>query len=153
MKEVLKSISLLTVLSTIIVLLCNYLQSSFLFSYLIDNIISLLLTLLAINTATLGLIASKIQDILVDQPRFDFSKSIKEMKVSLIEQIVLIAVTIVTLVLKDSKLVLFNQKHTVSNIILVGVLLYSINILWDTGKSVFVVIEELQKLRKEPEKK
>ena len=147
MKEHLKNISFILVLSAIVVIFCNYLETTFLFTYLTNNLISLLLTLLAINTATLGLIASKMQDIVVDKPQFNFSRTIKEMKLSLFEQIVLIAVTIITLILQDSKVVIVNHKDDASNIILVGVLFYSINILWDTGKGVFVVIEELQKLR------
>lgn len=146
-KDTIKNISFIIVSSTIVVIICNYLKTDFLFKYLTNNLISLLLTLLAINTATLGLIASKMQDIVTDKPQFDFSNTIKEMKISLIEQIILISVTIVTLVLQDSKVVVVNHKDLVSNIILVGVLIYSIDILWDTGNSVFVVIEELQKIR------
>lgn len=153
MKEHLKDISLILVISTIVVASCRYLETNFLFTYLTNNLISLLLTLLAINTATLGLIASKMQDIVADKPQFNFSKTIKEMKLSLLEQIILITVTIITLILQDSKIVIANHKDLVSNIILVGVLIYSINILWDTGKSVFVVIEELQKLRNSGDKK
>lgn len=153
MKVHLKDISFIVVISTIVVMSCNYLETNFLFIYLTNNLISLLLTLLAINTATLGLIASKMQDIVADKPQFNFSKTIKEMKLSLIEQIILIAVTIITLVLQDSKIVVVNHKDLVSNIILVGVLIYSINVLWDTGKGVFVVIEELQKLRNDTDKK
>lgn len=148
MKEHLKNISFIVVLSTITVIFCNYLETTFLFKYLADNLISLLLTLLAINTATLGLIASKMQDIVVDKPQFNFSRTIKEMKLSLLEQIILIIISIITLVLQDSKVVVVNHKDEISNIILVGVLIYSINILWDTGKGVFVVIEELQNLKK-----
>ncbi|MFZ4056985.1 MAG: hypothetical protein ACOYKE_02550 [Ferruginibacter sp.] len=143
-----KNISFILVASAIVVMFCNYLQTDFLFKYLTDNLISLLLTLLAINTATLGLIASKMQDIVADQPEFDFSRTIKEMKLSLLEQIVLISLSIIILILQDSKLFTIVHKATISNIILVGVLIYSINILWDTGKSVFVVIEELQKMRR-----
>ncbi len=153
MKEHLKNISFVLVLSTILVMFCNYLETTFLFTYLTNNLISLLLTLLAINTATLGLIASKMQDIVVDKPQFNFSRTIKEMKLSLLEQIILITATIVTLVLQDSKVVEVSHKTLVSNVILVGVLVYSINILWDTGNGVFVVIEELQKLRNDSDKK
>ena len=147
MKELFKNISLILVISSCVVFLCNYLQTQFLFLYLANNLISLLLTLLAINTATLGLIASKMQDILVDKPDFNFSRTINEMKISLLEQIILICVSILTLILQSSKIVVLSNKDLVSNIILVSVLIYSINILWDTGKGVFVVIEELQKLR------
>lgn len=102
------------------------------------------MTLLAINTATLGLIASKIQDIVVDYPEFDFSLTIKEMKVSLLEQIILICTSVATLLLLDSKKIDLFYKTDIGNVILTTVLIYSVTILWDTGKAVFVVLEELQ---------
>ncbi|WP_188358261.1 hypothetical protein [Mangrovimonas yunxiaonensis] len=123
-------------------------ESDFLFKYLKDNIIGLLLTLLAINTATLGLIASKIQDIVVDYPKFDFSSTIKEMKTSLLEQIILICTSVITLLLLDSNKIDFAYKTDIGNVILTTVLIYSVTILWDTGKAVFVVIEELQNMNK-----
>lgn len=123
-------------------------ESDFLFKYLKENIIGLLLTLLAINTATLGLIASKIQDIVVDYPKFDFSSTIKEMKTSLLEQIILICTSVITLLLLDSNKIDFTYKTDIGNIILTTVLIYSVTILWDTGKAVFVVIEELQNMNK-----
>ena len=143
----LKNISFYIIIGVIISFLGKYLESDFLFKYLKENIIGLLLTLLAINTATLGLIASKIQDIVVDYPKFDFSTTIKEMKISLLEQIILISVSVITLLLLDSKKIELASKIDIGNIILTAVLIYSINILWDTGKAVFVVIEELQKMK------
>lgn len=130
-------------------ILGKILDSDFLFMYLKESIIGLLLTLLAINTATSGLIASKIQDIIVNQPKIDFSDTIKEMKRSLLEQIILISLSIITLLLMDSTKLTFLFKVEISNVILVSILAYSINILWDTGKAVFVIIEELHKLNKE----
>lgn len=124
----------------------NLLVSDFLFIYLKENIIGLLLTLLAINTATLGLIASKIQDIVVNYPKFDFSETISEMKISLIEQLVLIGISVITLLFIDSEKITFDLKNDIGNVILTTVLIYSVNILWDTGKAVFIVIEELQKM-------
>lgn len=148
MKEHLKNISFVLVISTILVIVCKQLETDFLFTYLANNLIGLLLTLLAINTATLGLIASKMQDILRDKPEFNFDRTIKQMKLSLLEQIVLIIISIVTLVLQSSKVLTINHKQEITDIFLVSVLIYSINILWDTGKGVFVVIEELQKMKK-----
>jgi hypothetical protein len=117
------------------------------------QLIGLLLTLLAINTATLGLVASKIQDIVVSRPEFDFNSTIYQMKLSLKEQIVLITLSIITLIIQSSKIVEFSYKIDITNVILIGVLIYSIDILWDTGKSVFVVIEELQKLNNKEKNK
>lgn len=132
-----------------ITMLGKLLESKFLFSYLQDNLIGLLLTLLAINTATLGLIASKIQDIVVKYPSFNFRNTIKQMKLSLLEQIILIGVSILSMLFLTSAKLNFEFKEEACNTILVAILVYSINILWDTGKSVFIVIEKLQKLDKE----
>ena len=67
-----KNVSFYIVLSIIVTMITNYLESPFLFKYLQNSIISLQITLLAINTATLGLIASKIQDITIQFPKFDY---------------------------------------------------------------------------------
>ena len=144
-----KNISFFIVISIIISLIGKGLESKFLFTYLQQNIIGLLLTLLAINTATLGLIASKIQDIVVKYPKMDFSITVKEMKKSLLEQIILIVVSIITLLLMDSAKITYEFKDIIGNTILTAVLIYAVNILWDTGKGVFVIIEELQNMNKE----
>lgn len=140
-----KNISLFVIVSIILTYTGKLLESDFLFIYLKENIIGLLLTLLAINTATLGLIASKIQDIVQKHPQFDFSTTIKEMKTSLVEQLVLIGISVLALLLMDSGKIILESKNDIGNVILTTVLIYSINILWDTGKAVFIVIEELQK--------
>ncbi|WP_321347069.1 hypothetical protein [uncultured Draconibacterium sp.] len=146
-----KNISFYIVLATIITCVGYYLESEFLFTYLQKNLIGLLLTLLAINIASLGLIASKIQDIVLQLPGFDFSETIKEMKLSLKEQIALIGTAIVTLLLQDSEKICFEYKEHVGNVVLVAILIYAINILWDTGKAVFIIIENIQNLNNNEE--
>lgn len=141
-----KNISFYIIISFIICLLSNYLESNFLFKYLQDNIIGILLTLLAINTATLGLIASKIQDMLEKHPNISFKNTTKEMKFSLSEQVSLIGVSVVSLIILNSRIIQFDNKEFLLNVILVSVLIYSIDILWDTGKSVFVIIDEIENL-------
>lgn len=147
-----KNISFFLIVGIVLTLGAKYLESTFLFTYLKENIIGLLLTLLAINTATLGLIASKIQDISVQFPGFNFSNTIKEMKISLLEQIILISLSIVVLIVENSAKLIFERKETICNIVLVSILIYAINILWDTGKGVFVIIDELQNLNNKKNK-
>lgn len=151
--RIIKNISFYIVMSIVITFVSNYLESKFLFTYLKENILGLLLTLLAINTATLGLIASKIQDIIIQFPSFNFSSTIKEMKLSLLEQIILISSSIITLIIQDSSKISFENKEIICNIILVSVLIYSISILWDTGKAVFVIIEQIQKFNSKDKEK
>ncbi|MDV3476719.1 hypothetical protein CMU98_14040 [Elizabethkingia anophelis] len=146
-----KNISLFLIVSFIITKICEYLQSEFLFKYLQDNIIGLLLTLLAINTATLGLIASKIQDFIEKYEGMSFVNTIKEMKFSLMEQVILIGLSITTLIFLKSEIINFDFKDTLCNSVLVGILLYSIVILYDTGKAVFVIIELIEGINKDKE--
>lgn len=142
----LKNISFFFVIALAITTIGNVLNSTFLFTYLQTNIISLLITLLAINTATSGLIASKIQDFVIQKPEIDFSSTIKEMKASLFEQIILIIISVVSLIIQNSEKIELEFKDDICNIILITVFIYAIDILWDTGKAVFVIIEEIQKL-------
>ncbi|MBX9449814.1 MAG: hypothetical protein KL787_08885 [Taibaiella sp.] len=103
------------------------------------------MTLLAINTATLGIIATKIQDLIIKNPEIDFDNPIKEMKISLIEQIVLIVCSTICLILFDGKNFNFNHKEFLLNTLLIANFIYSIYILWDTGNAVFVIIDEVRK--------
>lgn len=146
-----KNISFYIVVAFALCLLSKYLESNFLFKYLTDNIIGLLLTLLAINTATLGLIASKIQDMLEKYPKMSFKQTTNEMKFSLTEQVVLIIISVISLIILDSKVIIFQYKELLLNTVLVSVLIYSISILWDTGKAVFVIIDLIEKFNKKKE--
>lgn len=141
-----KNISFYLMIAAIVTSVGYYLESKFLFNYLQNNLIGLLLTLLAINIASLGLIASKIQDIVMQLKGLDFSETVKQMKFSLLEQIILIGASIITLLFQDSGRISWEYKEQVGNVILVAILIYAINILWDTGKSVFIIIEQIQNL-------
>lgn len=144
--RLIQNISFYLVIGFITTVFSLYLKSDFLFEYLQKNIISLLITLLAINTATLGLIASKIQDMLENHPKINFKNTIREMKFSLTEQVILICISIFSLIILKSEIIIFPHKNITLNTILVSVLTYSINILWDTGKSVFIIIELIQNM-------
>lgn len=149
----LKNISFYLVFSYITCLGAYYVNSNSLFTYLRENIIGLLLTLLAINTATLGLIASKMQDLLKDFPNFSFSDSIQQMKLSLLEQIILIVSSVVIIIVHGSNMIEFPHKEFTLDALLGTVVVYSIAILWDTGKAVFVVIEQIQKMQNDSNNK
>lgn len=147
MITILKNISFYVIISFAICYAAYFVQSKSLFLYLSNNIVGLLLTLLAINTATSGLIASKMQDLVSTFPTFNFQDSIKQMKISLLEQIVLILGSVIILIMQGSQVLKFPHKDFTLDVLLVTIMVYSIAILWDTGKAVFVVIEEIQKMK------
>lgn len=141
-----KNISLTLLISIGIVYICNIIESSNIFTYLDSNLLTMLLAFLAINTATLGHLAAKIQDIIVIYPQMNFDGTLKEMKKSLVEQVIMIAVAIIVIILRNSN-VYVNLKKEILDVLSVSVFLYAINVLWDTGKSVFIIIEELNKIK------
>lgn len=135
---------MLILFSIIVVYICNIIESENLFEYLNNNLLTILLGFLAINTATLGHLASKIQDIMVIHKHLDFSSTTSEMKKSLYEQIILITVSLILIILHKSNID-FTLKNEIFNVIALSTFLYAINILWDTGKSVFIIIDEIRK--------
>jgi hypothetical protein len=146
--ETIKNCSFYLILAVTVTVLCYWLESPYLFDYLQANIIGLLITLLAINTATSGLIASKMQDLNLLKPEINLSEPIKQMKISLIEQILLIALSIIFMTILRSNKIQFDFKEEIFNGGLVFILVFSLAILWDTGKAVFIVIQGLQSNRK-----
>lgn len=146
MMSILKNVSFYFTISFVVSFISYKIQSFFLFDYLKSNIVTLLLTLLAVNTATSGLIVSKMQDLVSHIKGIHFNNSIKQMKLSLLEQIVLIILSIVILIINKSEYIQFSHKAFSLDVLIVTVFVYSIAILWDTGKAIFVVIEEAQKL-------
>lgn len=68
------------------------------------------------------------------------------MKASLFEQIILIIICVICLIIQNSEKIELEFKDDICNIILITVFIYVIDILWDTGKAVFIITEEIQKL-------
>lgn len=146
--KTLKELSFFLMIGIVVTGVAYAIKSIFIFTYLQENIISLLLTLLAINTATSGLVASKIQDIALQYNGIDFSPTLKEMKKSLVQQIILIIIAFAVLLIVDSSIIDFLYKVEICNSILVSVFAFAVYALWDTGQSVFIIIDELNKLKK-----
>ena len=145
MLDQIKDIALYIVLGLIINLLSFFLANDYLVNYLLDNLITIQLTLLAINTATSGLVVSKMQDIKKENPHLDLKPISKSLLDSLKEQIILIIVAIALLIIIDSqiteKLEYTKYFDFGLEVFLIGVFINSVQILWDTGKAIFVMID------------
>lgn len=126
------------------------LRSSFLPNFIDGNLITILLALMAINSTTNSVILTKLKDLtkdLPDEKKKVLNSSMKEMKISIVEQLVLIAIAIIGLILKKSdvlKLALPHRDFAI-DLILVAVLFYSIHVLYDTANAVFVIIDSENK--------
>ncbi len=140
MMERIKNLSLFLVISTVIQLISVWLQSNFIGSFLKENLITLLLALMAINTTTISVIMTKLRDI-SDNDGVDFSRTIMAMRESIVEQVVLLVIAGSLLILQSSELlrVQWKSMDMISNILLLSTFLCSIQILYDTAQGVFVI--------------
>ncbi|WP_395062771.1 hypothetical protein [Flavobacterium sp.] len=143
-----KNISFFLMMSVVLNVLSKYLESNFLLDFLCANLIIILLTLLAINTATTGLLSIKMAELTTKFKELNFDATYKEMKFSLKEQIFLICLSIIILIINGSKILLFEYKDLIVCTLLTTVFLYAIDILRDTGVSVFDLLELSNKFEK-----
>ncbi|WP_457562145.1 hypothetical protein [Caminibacter pacificus] len=118
-------------------------NSNFFSEYLEKNLISLLIALLAINITTLGIILTKIKDLLnsrnLDGSYFKNTK--KQMLLSIQEQIAIIVISTGLLILKHSTLVNNEIIKDFINVSLFACFSYAIFILYDTAKAVLDIID------------
>lgn len=117
--------------------------SNYLNMFLSTNLVNLLVAVLAINSATMGIVLTKIRDLVERHGGEDkFQDTKREMLLSIKEQIVLIAVAIVLLTASSSEylggldmVLLLLWSATV------GVFVYALKILYDTARSVLIIID------------
>jgi hypothetical protein len=115
------------------------------YEFLRGNIVSLQIGLLAINTATLGVVLTKLRD-LVDKGASlsNFSSTRTAMLLSIKEQVALIASAIVILSLEDARELPLMVPEGLLRVLLITCFVYSLQILYDTAKSVFIVLGDVE---------
>lgn len=119
------------------------LETQYLTNFLKQNLLTLLVALIAINSATLSIVLTKIRDLLdkIDKKSV-FENTKQQMILSINEQIVLIVVSIIFLTVQDSKLIqVHTDVFTIINVLLIGCFIYALRLLYDTAKSVFVILD------------
>lgn len=134
-------ISFFVLLSITLGLASSWLKSDYLREFLKGKIVEILITLVAINVATCGIIVSKLEELSKIYQK-DFSGTIKEIKLSLIYQIWFIGISVVTLILYQSKVIagLLGDNHQfIFDSVLTTVFICSIDVLRDTGMAIFVI--------------
>lgn len=140
--KLLKQIIFYLALSIVINWVCITLESNVFATYLRDNILALLITLLAINTATISVIVAKLHEI-SRLTGVKFEKTISEVKQSLYEQIILIISSSIILIFYNSPIVKANFLfHEIFfNILITTVFIYALDILRDTGVAIFDILK------------
>mgnify|MGYP001114457735 CR=1 FL=1 len=118
------------------------LESDFLSDFHKSNLVNILITLLAINTATSSIVLTKLKD-LGDKNNFDFKDSFSELKTAILEQVILICLAIIFSILGESKVIENNLKY--NEIIFLtlnsAIFIYAIDILRDTANSIFIILK------------
>lgn len=121
-----------------------WLNSSFLHKFLEANLVTILIALLAINAATMGIVLTKVMDIVEKNNGVGiscFSKTKTQMLISIKEQIVIIVLAIALLILKNSPIVLnIENSELLLNSSITACFIYSLSILYDTAKGILVII-------------
>jgi NADH:ubiquinone oxidoreductase subunit 2 (subunit N) len=139
-----KNISFYIVAALSLNVLSVFLVSSFLSKFLHDNVINILINLLAINTASTGIVLTKLKEISERHNDFDFSEIFIELKLALVEQIILIGLSIIVLIFNDSNLIKANlsQHEFIFNTLITAIFINALDTLRDTGKAIFLIIKK-----------
>ena len=126
----------------LVVYFMHLIQSDFIFNFLKLNITNLQVTLLAINTATLSIVLTKIKEI-IDKTgnKVAFEATRNEMLLSIKEQVVLVMASMFIIAITEAKNFPFVIPMEVLQVCLIASFIYSIFILYDTAKSVFIILD------------
>lgn len=117
-------------------------DSDFIIGFLTNNMITILIALLAINSATLSIVLSKLKE-LIDKEggNMAFVNTKKQMAISINEQIALICIASIFLILSSSKLPIFMNFKDYFEVCVISCFIYALTILNDTAKSAFILLD------------
>jgi hypothetical protein len=112
-----KNYAIFTVIALFLKFVSFQVGSDFLDTFLQDNLIVLLPALLAINVTTLSIMLTKINDLKKAYKQVSFKNVIDGMKQSVLEQVLLIVLSVVILILRSSKNISFLSSQDGQNIL------------------------------------
>lgn len=120
-----------------------FLGSCYLINFLKQNLITLLVALIAINSATLSILLTKIRELIDKTGQINsFDNTKKQMILSIKEQVIIVFVAILFLIIQDSSFIkLHNEFELFLNVSITGCFIYALRILYDTAKSVFIILD------------
>ena len=120
-----------------------FMGTNFIVTFLDANLLVLLIALWAINTTTVSVILTKMREIKEKYPSNNFVMTRNSMKWATIEQLILVVVAVVVQMCKTSVIVVSFVPHGqyIFNSLLVGVFAFSLQILFDTARGVYVILD------------
>lgn len=112
--------------------------------FLKGNLITILVTVIAINSATLAVLTSKMADISREQKKpmaSVFENSLKQMKLSIKEMFLLILISILLLIFTNGQAITYRQDLIEAAIqtLFTFVFVYALFILHDTAMAIFSI--------------
>jgi hypothetical protein len=117
--------------------------TTFLYGFFESNLITILVALLAVNAATMGIVLTKMRDLIDKNGNAEaFKKTRDNMLLSIKEQIGLIILATVILSVKSAPSVqTIENMPLLFNAIVTGIFVYALLVLYDTAKGVLVIVD------------
>jgi len=124
-------------------LLNNWLGTKFLHGFFESNLVTILVALLAVNAATMGIVLTKMRDLIDKNGNSEaFKKTRSNMLLSIKEQISLIVLATIVLSVKSAPVVQSIENMPLFfNSIVTGIFVYALLVLYDTAKGVLVIVD------------
>ncbi|EHD0108203.1 hypothetical protein JZN53_004304 [Vibrio parahaemolyticus] len=121
----------------------SWLGSEFLHKFLAQNLVTILIALLAINATTMGIVLTKVREMVDSKGGAGcFKRTRDQMLLSVKEQIALIVISVVLFSIKGSEHVkAIENAELLLNVLTIGAFTYSLLALYDTAKSVLIIID------------
>ncbi|UTW01197.1 hypothetical protein KDW99_08755 [Marinomonas rhizomae] len=142
-KDILKTALISLALGFLLELSGIWLKTSFLQEFFKNNLVTILVALLAINATTMGIILSKIRDLIDKHGGDEFFKNTKKsMLISIQEQIGLIIAATIVLAAKSSEVIKqIDNLPLLLNSITTAIFIYALLVLYDIAKGVLIIVE------------
>lgn len=120
-----------------------WLGSKFLYGFFESNLVTILVALLAVNAATMGIVLTKMRDLIDKNGNAEaFKKTRRNMLLSIKEQIGLIILATIVLSVKSAPVVQsIENMPLLFNAIITGIFVYALLVLYDTAKGVLVIVD------------
>lgn len=138
--ERVREISLYIVIGFVISFIAEITSSPFLEKFFKENLIELLIIIFSIDITVIAWNAAKIKEMAGEQLQH-FTPVIHELKVSVIGQIAVIFLSLIILILYESKeCSSFSYAQLFYNTLLASGLVYHIDVLRDTSNAIFALL-------------
>ena len=142
MLDCLKNIVFVFVIGFVFTWLVKWLGSDFLTRFYGQNLISLLVALFAINTATRSIIMSKLKEV-AQKDGININATINELKKSVFEQLGLLILAVVVQILASSETLAkwAELRSFWTSVVSTAIFAYAIYIIYDTSNSSFIILD------------